>query len=333
METNKSLKDYNSFHFDISAKHFFEVRELEHFRTALSENRLPHPIYVLGGGSNVLFTGNFYGSIIHPVNKQIELVSETDEDVIVNADAGIDWDAFVSWCIQNGYYGLENLSYIPGQVGAAPIQNIGAYGVEVESAIVRVFAMSLKDRNLLEFEHSDCQFSYRDSIFKHQWKNKILIYRVAFRLQKRFSPMIEYGALKERIHSTRNLTPEKLRDMIIKIRREKLPDPEEFGNVGSFFKNPVLDAARMQKLRKLLPDIPAYEAKGRFKIPAAFLIDRAGWKAVRREKVGVHEKQALVLINIDNAHGKDVLSLAEEICSDVERKFGVSLEMEVNVIS
>jgi UDP-N-acetylmuramate dehydrogenase len=288
---------------------------------------------VLGGGSNLLLTKNIQGTVLHMLAKGISVVHETKENVFVQASAGENWDSFVQYAVQNGWGGIENLSLIPGTVGASPIQNIGAYGAEVKDTIESVRYFNLKTKTFCILKNKDCRFGYRDSIFKHKLKNTAIITHVVFRLSKKPVLNSSYGAVAEELKKYPAVNLLTLREAVIAIRRRKLPDPTIMPNSGSFFKNPVVTSAQYKKIQKAFPDIPHFISEDKkIKIPAAWMIEQCGWKGFRKGDAGVHELQPLVLVNYGKATGKEILALASKIIQSVKKKFGVDLATEVNVI-
>jgi UDP-N-acetylmuramate dehydrogenase len=327
-----SLKAHNSFHFDVKTKYFTQIHDVKEVRELLLNPTRVLPLFVLGGGSNVLFREDFSGHIITPVNDAVEIMSENSESLFVRVGAGLEWDDFVAWSVQQGLGGIENLSYIPGKVGAAPVQNIGAYGVEVKDCINTVEGIYLDTGETFCIEAEACLFGYRDSIFKQQLKGKVFISHVNFELKKHPVFNLDYGSIKEKLAKLGKINLLNIRNTIIQIRKEKLPDPDVIGNAGSFFKNPVINKIQFQLIKKEYPNIPFYEFEDKIKIPAAWLIDTAGWKGVRQGDAGVHENQALVLVNYGEASPKDIISLAEQITLDIKYKFGIELDKEVSII-
>jgi UDP-N-acetylmuramate dehydrogenase len=329
-----SLKKYNSFGLDYRADYFIKVQTEEEAILVLNNHgSLKKPLFVLGGGSNLLFTSDFEGTIIHPEITGIEIVEKRADHVIVSAGAGVIWDDLVSWTVSKGFGGLENLSLIPGLVGATPVQNIGAYGVEVKDSIIQIRAISLDEGKIREFTKEECRFGYRDSIFKNENKRMYLITRVYYKLI--INPFLKtnYGSLKEEVGKLGGYTLENVRQAVINIRKSKLPDPTLIGNAGSFFKNPVVDNLTAKELKNLHPQIPIYnDLTGGKKLAAGWLIDQCGWKGKRRGNAGVHDKQALVLVNYGDATGPEILELAEEIKQSVSDRFGIELDREVEVI-
>jgi UDP-N-acetylmuramate dehydrogenase len=292
------------------------------------------PVMVLGEGSNILFKSDYNGILIHPVIRGMEIINKDRDSVFVKSGTGENWDTFVEWAVKQGFGGIENLSHIPGSVGASPIQNIGAYGVEVSEVIDSVETIDLMDGHLKSFTRSECDFGYRNSIFKNELKGKIIITGVIFRLSK--SPVLKtnYSGISERLKKYKDININTLRIVVTEIRSEKLPDPARIGNAGSFFKNPVIADDEYRKLVSVFPEIPDHPADipGYRKIPAAWLIEKCGWKGKRTGDAGTWSKQPLVMVNYGNATGKDILKMAEKITEDVLKKFGIKLEREVNVV-
>jgi UDP-N-acetylmuramate dehydrogenase len=331
---NVSLKKYNTFSLDHKADYLYTIRSEKEAILVLKKPRsIKPPLFVLGGGSNLLFTRDFKGTIIHPEMTGTDVVENKADYVIISSGAGVIWDDLVDWTVSRGYYGLENLSLIPGLVGATPIQNIGAYGVEIKDFIEKVRAVSLLDGSIKEFNNNECQFGYRDSIFKHQLKGEYLVTNVWFRLTTNPSLNTIYGSLLEEVEKLGSVSQKTVRQAVINIRTSKLPDPNQIGNAGSFFKNPVVDNLKAEELLQKYPNIPVFDdLPGRKKVAAGWLIDQCGWRGRRRGDAGVHEKQALVLVNYGRANGLQILQLSEEIKQSVFDKFGISLEREVEVI-
>ena len=331
---NISLKKYNSFGLNVRADHFatFKLEEnaihfLKHHNEAV-ENYL-----ILGGGSNLLFTADFHGTVINPEMEGITLEGKKGIDVIVSAGAGVIWDKLVESTVKNGLGGLENLSLIPGLVGASPVQNIGAYGAEVKNTIEKIRAISLEDGTIREFSNEECRFGYRDSIFKGELKGKYLITKVYFRLSTRPKLCLEYGSMKEEVNKLGSTSLGNVRKIVISNRQNKLPDPEQIGNAGSFFKNPVVKLSVVDELKIKYPKIPVFsDNSGGAKLAAGWLIEQCGWKGKRIGDAGVHEKQALIIVNHGNATGMELFDLSEQIKKSVAEKFGISLEREVEVI-
>jgi UDP-N-acetylmuramate dehydrogenase len=333
---NASLKKYNTFRLDYKTDYLIHILTEDQAASIFNgSNPCYGPILVLGGGSNILFTSDFKGTILYPAIEgiKIEEYDSSREHVIVSAGAGVDWDIFVEWTVNNGFGGLENLSLIPGKVGATPIQNIGAYGVEVKDLIDKVRTISTNDGSSRIFSNTECEFGYRDSIFKKALKGKYLVTRVYFKLTCGASLNLSYGSLKDEVDKLGEVNLKNVRQAVINIRQSKLPDPEIIGNAGSFFKNPVIRSSQGSKLKNLFPGMPVYpDIDGYVKLASGWLIDQCGWKGVRRGDAGVHEKQALVLVNYGNATGRQIFDLSEEVRKSVREKFGIELEREVEII-
>ncbi|HAZ04327.1 MAG: UDP-N-acetylenolpyruvoylglucosamine reductase [Bacteroidetes bacterium GWF2_42_66] len=334
-QKNFSLKSYNTFGIDACAKYFFEFTELNDLTEFLSLDTSPEdePVLIMGGGSNLLFLNDFDGMIFHVNIPGIKLIDESRNQVWIEAGAGVNWDELVEYSVFYRWGGMENLSLIPGKVGAAPVQNIGAYGVEAKDLIETVNGFDLKTMSEYSISAHDCRFAYRDSIFKHELKNRFLVTSVVFRLEKFPEYKLDYGDLKNETEKLGAVNVRNIRRAVVGIRESKLPDPKVNGNAGSFFKNPVVDVALAEKLKSEFGTIPVYpSADGKVKLAAGWLIDRCGWKGFRDGDAGVHEKQALVLVNYGNATGRQIFDLSEKIKQSVLNKFGVELEREVNVI-
>jgi len=333
-EKDYQLKPYNSFGLAVRATAFVAVKDEDALRTALHIKTRPRMI--LGGGSNILFTKKYPGLLIHNRIKGKEIIRKYKHSVHISAGAGENWHELVCWAIANNLGGIENLSLIPGTVGAAPIQNIGAYGVELKDVLLRLEAMELKTGEIHVFKNKDCHFGYRDSIFKRKLKGKYCITKVILRLQKAPHQLnTSYGAIQKGLDKTghADFGIRELSAAIIQIRQSKLPDPKKIGNAGSFFKNPVISVRKFEKLNKLYPEMPHYlQPDEKVKIPAAWLIDQCGWKGKRKGSVGCHVNQPLVLVNYGGGTGKAIQELAEEIQESVSEKFGVRLSAEVNIV-
>lgn len=288
---------------------------------------------ILGGGNNILFTRDYDGTLLHPAGGAIEVTGEDADHVYVRVEAGIVWDEFVEWSVERGLWGTENLSHIPSLAGAAPVQNIGAYGAEVKDITVSVEALDVFSLKSITIAAGHCGFGYRDSIFKHSLKGKAVITAVNLRLGKRPRPVLTYGALAVETEQLGELTPRNIRRAVVGIRKSKLPEPSDTGNAGSFFKNPVVDASVAGKLRNEHPGMPEYPAGDaeKVKLSAGWLIEKAGWKGAVRGRAGVYPKQALILINTGGATGIEIAALAGEIQADVRNKFGIAIEAEVNI--
>lgn len=331
---NFSLKKYNTFGVDSVAKEFIECDDEEELLNYL-RNNFPGNYLILGGGSNILFTKDFEGSVIHFNKKGIEIISENDSSVLIRASAGEAWDGLVEFTVKKRWYGIENLSLIPGTVGAAPIQNIGAYGVELKDCLVEVEGLNLQELKKEILPAENCNLKYRSSIFKEKLKNKFLVIAIVIKLSKSKRLNLDYRALKEYFHdkSFDDIDIEDVRNGVIAIRKSKLPDPSELGNAGSFFKNPVVNEDKLDSLQSLYKDIPYHKIDERiYKIPAAWFIEKSGLKGKRIGNVGVHKDQALVIVNYGNASGKEILDFAEIVRAAVYDKYGIELEYEVNII-
>lgn len=341
IKDNCPLKAYNTFGIAAKANRMVEyerVDELQAFvqqRNASGDNS---PLLHIGGGSNLLFLGNFKGTILRSGMQEIYVTADEGDYVYVRVAAGIVWDEWVQYAVDSNWFGLENLSLIPGTVGASAVQNIGAYGAEAKDFIIFVDAVDLQTGEIRHFTAEDCRYGYRDSAFKHELKGRYAVTHVHFRLSHSFRPKLEYGgirkALEERGIDETNLTSEQLRQTIIEIRQSKLPDPSELGNAGSFFTNPIVARDTFEQLLKQYPEMPHYEVdEHRVKIPAGWIIEQCGWKGKALGKAGVYERQALVLVNLGGATGKDIAALCERIQEDVEARFGIRIEPEVNFIA
>ncbi|MDR5591062.1 UDP-N-acetylmuramate dehydrogenase [Christiangramia sp. SM2212] len=332
---NYSLKDHNSFGIDVRAEKFISIQKIEDLRNLLRKSYASE-LFILGGGSNMLLTGDVNKMVLHIALKGKDIVSETDSEVVIEAAAGENWHEFVLWTLKQGFGGLENLSLIPGNVGTAPIQNIGAYGVELKDTFVSCKAMNVQTLEEKEFSLEDCDFSYRNSVFKNQLKGQYIITSVKFRLTKKDHHLnIDYGSIRSEL-TAKGITEPEIQDIsnaVIAIRRSKLPDPKEIGNSGSFFKNPVISKDQFEGLKSKFPEIPSYEvSEDEIKVPAGWLIDTAGFKGYRNGDAGVHKNQALVLVNYGEATGSEILDLSKTIQKSIKDKFGIDLEAEVNII-
>ena len=333
MEENKSLRGLNSFGVDVSARRFAEFSDRAEL-TALLDSLPPGEKWmILGGGNNVLFTGDYDGTVLHPACRDIAQVSDDGRTVRVRAGAGVEWDDLVAWAVRNGLGGIENLSLIPGYVGAAPVQNIGAYGAEAKDTIESVECLLTDTRETVTLSNAECRFGYRDSIFKRELKGRAVILAVQFVLARDPQFRLRYGDVEQQVEVLGGVSLENIRRAVIAIRSSKLPDPKVLGNAGSFFKNPVVPREFALRLRERCPDMPFYDVDAeRVKLAAGWLIDRAGWKGKREGCVGMHQRQALVLVNYGGASGGEVLALARRVQQEVRERFGVDIEMEVNVL-
>lgn len=332
---NYSLQKYNTFGIAATAKYFSTFSSAEELRQMLNEMHVETKM-ILGGGSNILFTKDFDGLVLKNEIPGIDLLSEDEESVFVRAGAGVSWHSFVTFCVNNNFAGVENLSLIPGNVGASPMQNIGAYGVEIKDVFSELDAFHLKENSIEKFKAGDCEFGYRDSVFKNKYKDQFAILNVTYRLKKSPQYNIAYGAVEEELKKMKveNLSIKAISDAIINIRTSKLPDPALIGNAGSFFKNPVISGEKLHQVNADLKEmnLPYYKAGEGYKIPAGWLIEQCGWKGFRKGDAGCYSKQALVLVNYGKASGRDIYDLSEEIKISVKEKFEIELEREVNII-
>ncbi len=345
IQSNFSLKPYNTFGIDAKAKYFSafsDIEQLKELTTPSAAEGLPKarhdsPLttFILGGGSNILFTKNFDGHVLKNDIRGIAKINEDDEFVYVKVGAGENWHQFVLFCIQQNWQGIENLSLIPGNVGASPMQNIGAYGVEIREVFVELNAFHLREKSSRQFNLVDCEFGYRDSVFKKKYKDQFVILDVTYRLNKipRFNT--SYGAVEKELEQmkVKDLSIAAISQAIINIRTSKLPDPAVLGNAGSFFKNPSVSKGKFKDLKTEFQNIVGYEnSDGTIKLAAGWLIEQCGWKGFRKGDAGCYEKQALVLVNYGKATGEEIYDLSEEILRSVSNKFGVDLEREVNIV-
>jgi UDP-N-acetylmuramate dehydrogenase len=333
IQQNISLKNYNTFGISVNAKRFIAVTSVYELQQLLKTEK---ELFLLSGGSNMLLTKDIDALVVHIDIKGISIDKEDEKVVYLTVNAGEDWHKFVLWCISNDYGGIENLSLIPGNVGTCPIQNIGAYGVEVKDTITKVEGLEVETGKLVSFSNEACKFGYRNSIFKNTHKGKIILTSVGFKLTKKNHQLnTSYGAIDAELSLKKILKPtlKNVSDAIIAIRKSKLPDPKEIGNSGSFFKNPMISKELFLEIQKENPNIPNYPAsKTQIKIPAGWLVEQSGFKGKRFGDAGVHEKQALVLVNYGNASGEEIHQLAKKIQATVYNNFQISLEIEVNVM-
>ena len=336
---NISLRPYNTFGVDVNAAHLFylkspdQLQELLDFPGFIEMSGNMSQLLVMGQGSNILFTGDFHGVVVRNEITGIRVIDEDESSVVIEAGSGEIWNDLVDFAVGRGWWGIENLALIPGTVGAAPVQNIGAYGAEAADVILRVRAFHLQNREWLVFENRECGFGYRDSIFKRELRNKTIICSVVLRLSKKGRPMLDYSGIREELDKMDVSEPSAM-DIsvaVASVRRSKLPDPSILGNAGSFFKNPVVSEAEHLRLLAAFPALRAHRQGDHYKIPAAWLIEQAGWKGFREGDAGSYEKQPLILVNYGNATGKEILKISERIQESVFSIFGISLEREVNV--
>ncbi len=331
---NHSLLKHNAFRIKASAKFYAVPDTLGELITILQKYRKPdQDLLTIGEGSNILLTSDFQGLIIRPDIKGIEILDKSSDNAIIKVWAGENWDNFVVFCITNGFGGVENLSLIPGSVGACPIQNIGAYGAEVKNVIESVTGILTDSLKQITFTRDNCNFGYRDSIFKQELKGRFIITDVIFKLSRNPVFNTSYGRLHEELSGNSKIDLQSVRQAVIKIRKDKLPDPDKFGSAGSFFSNPVISKDKFNYLRSDYPDIPNYPVNiQEVKVAAGWLIEKAGWAGKRTGDTGVYSKQALILLNYGSATGKQIMELAEKIMSSVNKKFGINLQTEVNII-
>jgi len=331
---NVSLKPYNTFGIDVAAEYFLELNKEELLPEISSDNSLPQKKYALGGGSNILLSKPIEGLVIQNLLKGISIENEDEDHVWLKVAAGEIWHELVLYAIGMGWAGIENLALIPGTVGAAPIQNIGAYGVEAKETIESVRFWHWDKKTFITYSTAECRFGYRDSVFKQELKDKVFITSVVFRLNKKPVFNTSYGPIVQELQkmNVQDLSIKAIAEAVIAIRSSKLPDPRKIGNAGSFFKNPAISADHFELLQTNYPDIPCYPFNDtNVKVPAGWLIEKCGWKGYRKDDIGVHEKQALVLVNYGNAKGDEIWSLSAEILESVKMRFGITLEREVQV--
>jgi len=326
-----SLKKFNTFNVDEVADVIYEVEDISMLKNIVSDNK--NQILILGGGSNILFTKSYNGAIINIKNKGIRVLKEDNDSVLIDVCSGENWNDFVLWAIENNYGGIENLSLIPGNVGAAPIQNIGAYGVELKDVFYSASGIMLDSLEDFELNNSECKFSYRNSIFKNELKNKVIITSIKLKLTKGdHNYNIEYQDLKEKL-SKSELSLKKISSEVIKIRQSKLPDHKLTGNCGSFFKNPIINLSKLNNIKSEFPDLPSFKIdSNNYKIPAAWLIEKSGFKEIKNKNVGVYKNQPLVIINHGEATGKEILDFANEIKETINNNFNIQLKEEVLII-
>ncbi len=333
---NVSLKKYNTFGIEASCRYFLELNTINLIQEFITSNKFnAFEQLVLGGGSNLLLTKNFDGVVLKNNLKGIQCIGEDEDFVLIQSAAGEIWHDFVLYCIQQKLYGVENLSLIPGCVGASPMQNIGAYGVEIKDVFHELEAIDLTDGQLHKFSAADCEFGYRESVFKNRYKNRFIITSVTFRLSKTAKFNTSYGAIEEQLQlmNIKELSLAAVSDAVCAIRRSKLPNPAEIGNAGSFFKNPVISTEHFNRLKEKFPKLVGYKnSELETKVAAGWLIEQCGWKGYKKGDVGVHKNQALVLVNYANAKGMEVFNLSQEIIDSVKSRFEINLEREVNII-
>lgn len=327
-----SLLSHNTFGIDVSAARFLEYASVEELQQQIAQDAVTTPFLHIGGGSNLLFTKDYDGLILHSCIEGIEVTEEDERTVSVRVGAGVVWDDFVAYCVAHGWYGAENLSLIPGEVGAGAVQNIGAYGVEVKDLITAVETVNIQgDQRVYSIE--ECGYAYRNSIFKRPENKSVFITYVRFRLSKEEYYTLDYGTIRQELGKYPELTLPVVRKVIIDIRESKLPDPKVMGNAGSFFMNPIVSKEKLLALQQEYPQIPYYElADGQVKIPAGWMIDQCGWKGKSLGPAAVHDKQALVLVNRGGAKGSDIIALSDAVRASVREKFGIDIHPEVNFV-
>lgn len=322
----------NTFGFDVKAALYAEYDSVEELENLIAEGRITSPFLHIGSGSNLLFVGSYDGIVLHSRIGGVEVLAEDDEKVAVRVGAGVIWDDFVAHCVGQGWYGAENLSLIPGEVGASAVQNIGAYGVEVKDLISSVETVNIRGEKRV-YQKEECGYAYRKSLFKNPEMKSVFVTYVNFSLSKKEHYTLDYGTIRQELAGYPTLDLPTLRRVIIDIRKSKLPDPEVLGNAGSFFMNPIVPRAQFEALQRRYPSMPYYEVDaGRVKIPAGWMIDRCGWKGKALGPAAVHDKQALVLVNLGGATGKDVVALSDAVRASVRETFGVEIRPEVNFI-
>ena len=340
IQENISLKRFNTFGIDVIAKQLARFTSVDELHELLAYNQAQtanskHQTLILGGGSNLLFTSNVDGLVLKNEIPGIREISEDAHHMYVQAGAGVNWHQFVLHCISKGWAGVENLSLIPGNVGASPMQNIGAYGVEIKDVFYSLEALHLPDNKIVHFSLNDCAFGYRESVFKRKYRNEFVITHVTFRLNRVPQFNTSYGAIEQELEKmgVKELSIQAVSQAVINIRSSKLPDPAEIGNAGSFFKNPSVPAADVERIKTVLPDLVTFPgAEGTVKLAAGQLIEKAGWKGFREKGYGVHKDQALVLVNHGGATGSQLYDLSTRVLESVRERFGVELEREVNII-
>ncbi len=325
-----SLLAHNTFGIDVRCRRFIEYATVQQLQQLIPS--LVHPFLHIGGGSNLLFSADYPGTVLHSAIRGIEKVCESGSQVLVKVGAGEVWDDFVQWAVSEGLGGVENLSLIPGEVGASAVQNIGAYGVEAKDVIVKVDAVDLTSGHLRQFDNAQCNYSYRQSIFKNELKGRFAVTHVTFALSIHPQLRLDYGNIRSVLGDREDVTVADVRRAIIDIRNAKLPDPARLGNAGSFFMNPIVDEATFQRILATYPDMPFYPVGSRYKIPAGWMIEQCGWKGRALGRAGAHDKQALVLVNLGGATSGDIIRLSDSIRKDVMERFGVDIHPEVNVI-
>ena len=333
ISSNFSLKEYNTFNIDVKSDKFISINSEDQIIDFLSQNKGEENIFVLGGGSNVLFSKDYKGTIVHISIKGKKIIKELDDSIIIEVSSGENWHEFVKWSIENNYGGIENLSLIPGNVGAAPIQNIGAYGVELKDVFDSCRVLLIDSNEIKHYNKDECKFDYRSSVFKSKQQNKYVILSIRLKLTKEpHSYNLSYDSLKKRFND-KEINLSNISEEIIKIRESKLPDPNKIGNCGSFFKNPLIESTKLDKLLEKYPKLPHHKSQnGLYKVPAAWLIEKMGFKQKSLGDVGVYINQPLVVVNNGNASGSDILNFTNSIKKSVKEEFNIDLQEEVNII-
>lgn len=332
---NYDLSKLNTFGVSARARFFVEIKSIDEVKELFSLSLFKnHSKLFLGGGSNILFTKDFDGIVVLNSLKGTEIINEDNDTVLIHSMGGESWDDLVTFSVERNFWGIENLALVPGTVGASPMQNIGAYGVELKDTLVKVYCIDIDTENEVVFDNHECNFGYRDSIFKNEMKDRYFITAIDVLLSKKPNKNIEYKVLKNYIeeHNLKVETSKDVSNIVSTIRRSKLPDPKVLGNAGSFFKNVYVEEAKFQELLLKYPEMPFFKEDDKIKIPTAWLIESCGFKGVRFGNVGIHDKQALILVNHGGATGLEVKNLAEQIISTVFKKFGIAISMEVNLI-
>lgn len=333
---NYPLLKLNTFGVDVKAKYFTSINTINELIELTKTNVFKNlALLILGGGSNILLTKDFDGLVILNNIKGKEIIDQNQQSIFLKIGAGENWHELVMYCVDNGWGGIENLSLIPGNTGTAPMQNIGAYGVEIKETFIELEALEISSGKIVKFNNSDCEFGYRESVFKNKMKNQYIILNITLELKKNPVLNINYGDVKAILESQNIKNPgiKEVSNAIISIRQSKLPDPKKIGNSGSFFKNPIVSLNQLELIKKKYPNVVNYEInENEFKIAAGWLIERAGWKGKKFNNYGIHEKQALVLVNYGLANGMEIFQLSEKIILDIKDKFGITLEREVNII-
>lgn len=334
IEENISIKDIHTFHLPVKTKWLAEYETIEELKQLLRSDLLKqNPFFHIGGGSNLLFLHDYPGVLLHSCIRFFRIVKETDTQVYLQVGAGVKWDDCVVYAVDNGWGGMENLSWIPGEVGASAVQNIGAYGAEAKDVIAEVETLEIATGDVRIFTTEECEYGYRDSIFKQSLKGKYIVTSVTFRLDKSPVFRLDYGNLRSALLQGEAVTLQAVRDTVIAVRRSKLPEPEELGSAGSFFMNPVIPVEKYEALKLHYPDMPCYPVdESRVKVPAGWLIDRCGWKGKSFGGAAVYERQCLVLVNRGNAEPMDIVTLSEQIRTSVEETYGIPIYPEVNFI-